>query len=618
MLTNEIKKALRKLESGDALQQLLSITDTSDLTLRDVDSISRAHRKLNKKHDCKVAYLGNHTIEPLDRFVETTCLLQDISISSYLGEYDQHFQEILDPNSGCHRFQPDIIFIDLSLRVSSPTIYYDLLRLSADQRKSEMQHLLSLVSDWIALAKNQTDATLIVSNFQRPARAQAGIADAKLDFGETEFYSTLNLDLLNLCKNDSRVYFFDTNHALSCTGKFRTLDPKMYYLAKMEWTEPALLAIADELLRYLTAILGRTKKCLVLDLDNTLWGGIVGEEGIDGLNIGEGSAEGEAFLDFQRYILSLKERGILLALCSKNNYQDAENVFLNHNGMQLKLNEFSAVKINWEHKHINLQAIARDLNIGIDSLVFVDDNPVERELIRQMLPEVTTVELSSDPSTYTSTLTNLTRFEKVSVTAEDQHKSVQYLQNAERAALKHEISDINTFLASLGTEITISEPGDKHKARIHQLFLKTNQFNLTTHRYSLSDVEDFLKNPEWTIHIAQVKDNFGDMGIIGLYLIHKKDGTARIDSFIMSCRAMGRGIETAMMNKIKEDYLMNDSFDQISAIYIPTAKNIPVIDFYDTEGFNMTSKEPAGEKKYLLNRQHVQFRECAGITIRST
>ena len=617
MLTNENRKTIRNLNSGEALQKLLSTVDLSDLPLRDVDSISRAHRKLNKKHDCKIAYLGNHTIEPLDRFVETTCLLQNISISSYLGEYDQHFQEVLDKNSGCHQFQPDIIFLNLSLRVLSPTIFYDLLRLSADQRKAEMERLLSLMSDWIALAKNQTNAILIVSNFQRPAHAQAGIADAKLEFGEAEFYSTLNFKLQKLCIDESKVYLFDINHVLSCAGIFQTFDPKMYYLAKMEWAEQALQGIAAELFRHVTAILGRTKKCLALDLDNTLWGGIVGEDGIDELKIGEGSAEGEAFLDFQRYIRSLKKRGILLAICSKNNPQDAENVFLNRDEMQLKLDEFSAVKINWEHKHNNLQAIASDLNIGIDSLVFVDDNPVECELIRQMLPDVTTVELPSDPSDYTSTLKRLAVFEKSMITIEDRTKTAQYAQNSERAALKREISDINTFLNSLGTEITISHPSEKHKARIHQLFSKTNQFNLTTPRYSLSDIENFLNNPKWAMHIAHVKDNFGDMGLVGLYLINKKDNAVRIDSFIMSCRAMGRGIETAMMNKIKEDYLVNNSFDYIYATYLPTAKNAPVIDFYETEGFDIASKDSTGEKHYLLDNQHVQFRKCAGITIRS-
>ncbi|MCK5359667.1 MAG: GNAT family N-acetyltransferase, partial [Gammaproteobacteria bacterium] len=231
--------------------------------------------------------------------------------------------------------------------------------------------------------------------------------------------------------------------------------------------------------------------------------------------------------------------------------------------------------------------------------------------------EVITVELSRDPSTYASQLKSLAVFEKVAITAEDQKKTEQYAQNFKRASLKREISDINTFFESLGTEITLSEADDKHKVRVHQLFTKTNQFNLTTNRYSLAEVERFIEDVEWDLRITHVKDNFGDLGIVGLYLVNKKHATARIDSFILSCRVMGRGIETAMMNKIKEDYLMNDDFEKISAIYLPTVKNKPVTDFYGTEGFDVISDESSVEKKYIISKQRVQLRECVGITIRS-
>ena len=617
MLSNEIRKALRNLQSGEELQQLLCSEAFTDLALRDVDSIARAHRKLNHTHDCKIAYLGNHTIEPLDRFVEACSLIQGISVSSYLGEYDQHFQEVLDQNSGCRAFKPDIIFLSLSLRILSPAIFYDLLCLTTEQRSAEMQRILALLSDWIDLAVKQTDATLIVSNFQRPAPTQAGIADTRLELGEAELYSRLNLELQQLCNETSRALLFDMDHVLSCTGKYGAMDPKMYYLAKMEWSEQGLTAIARETLRHLTASLGRTKKCLVVDLDNTLWGGIVGEDGIDGLEIGKGSAAGEAFLDFQRAIRALKTRGILLAISSKNNPQDAEQVFLNREEMLLKLDDFAAVQINWDHKHINLQRIATDLNIGTDSLVFIDDNPVECALVREMLPEVTTIELPADPSAYPSLLQNLPLFEKMLVTAEDRQKTAQYAQNSQRAALKREISDMDSFLESLGTEVSIGTAKDKHKARVHQLFTKTNQFNLTTQRYSLAEIETFIHSPEWDIQIAQVKDNFGDMGIVGLYLVSRNGGKVSIDSFILSCRAMGRGIESAMMNKLKEDYLIKGQFNQLAASYLPTDKNTPARDFYPDEGFEIASEQASGKIKYIINSRDVQYTRCTGITVRS-
>lgn len=620
MLDKETKKRLRELDSIEALLQLLSEVDVTGLAQRDVDSISRVHRKLIDEPGCKIAYLSNHTIEPLDRFVDVACLLQDISISSYIGEYDQYFQEILEPESGCQRFHPDIIFLDLSLRGISPKIFFSLLSLSSEQRQDELERILSMVSDWVALAKSQTDAVLIVSNFPRPALSQAGIADVTINMGEAEFYHRLNMQLQEIFIDDVQVNVFDMDHVLSCAGKLYVQDPKMYYLAKMEWTEQALSVIAEQLSRNVFAILGRTKKCLVLDLDNTLWGGIVGEDGVDGITIGEGSPQGEAFYDFQCYILALKERGTILAICSKNNLQDVEEVFQSRDGMALQLDDFSSYRINWQQKHINLQEIAAELNIGMDSLVFVDDNPVECELIRQMLPDVTTVELHKDPSIYGFQLKNLVVFEKTVLTAEDKNKTEQYAQNAKRASLKREIRDINSFYESLGTEITISEADDRHKARVHQLFTKTNQFNLTTNRYSLAEVQKFIEDEEWDLHVTHVKDNFGDLGLVGLYLINKKDHNVSIDSFILSCRAMGRGIETAMMNKIKQDYLINEDYKKVSARYRPTAKNKPVTDFYGTEGFNVVSGESPdevlAETTYMISKQYVQLRECTGITIR--
>ncbi|MCK5359845.1 MAG: GNAT family N-acetyltransferase, partial [Gammaproteobacteria bacterium] len=244
----------------------------------------------------------------------------------------------------------------------------------------------------------------------------------------------------------------------------------------------------------------------------------------------------------------------------------------------------------------------------------------ECELVRQMLPEVKTVELSSDPSEYVSQLKDLAVFEKLSLTDEDRQKTEQYAQNSKRESLKREIKDIGSFYESLGTEVSISVAGDKHKARVHQLFTKTNQFNLTTNRYSIADVQRFIEDAEWELQVTHVKDNFGDLGVVGLYLINKKGSDVSIDSFILSCRAMGRGIETAMMNKIKQDYLLDDNADEVFASYLPTVKNKPVVDFYETEGFDVlagSSDESSAGIKYIMNKQNVQIRECAGITIRS-
>ena len=616
MLGNDIRNQLRKLGSTQALLKLLKSSDLSELSQRDVDSISRAHRRLIGNPDCKIAYLSNHTIEPLDRFVEVTCLLQGTTVASYIGDYDQHFQEILNEKSDLHSFQPDIVFLDLSLRKLSPRLYYELLSLNYQQRQEELDRVMQLIKDWVESAETRSDATLIISNFSRPAGVQAGIADIKLRLGEAELYSALNMKLHQLCADDARINILDMDHVLSCVGKSHAHDPRMYYLAKMEWTESALQSISSELTRYVSAILGKAKKCLVLDLDNTLWGGIVGEDGVDGILIGDGSPEGEAFLDFQRYIRGLKGRGVILAICSKNNLDDVETVFEKREDMLLSLDEFAALKINWERKHLNLQSIANELNIGTDSMVFVDDNPAECELVRQLMPEVETVELSGDPSTYISKLQKIPSFEKIEITDEDRQKAQLYKENKMRDTLRQDIVDIDTYLESLGTEIEIYSPDNKHKSRIHQLFSKTNQFNLTTCRYSLGDIQQFIDDSAWDISIAHVKDNFGDLGIVGLYLINRKGDAANIDSFILSCRAMGRGIETAMMNKIKEDYLLSECFDKINSVFVPTQKNKPAAEFYESEGFSLVSEESSGRKSYIVTKSDVKLRECPGITLR--
>ncbi|MFC1809128.1 HAD-IIIC family phosphatase, partial [Candidatus Omnitrophota bacterium] len=427
------------------------------------------------------------------------------------------------------------------------------------------------------------------------ARMSIGIADSKDSFSEREFYNRLNMELMKRNKDDARVCIFDLDAIAAHYGKARMQDPKYYYLAKMEWTDGMLKNISAELTKYLIALKGSMRKCLVLDLDNTLWGGVVGEDGPMGIKIGVGAPEGEAFLDFQYAIKSLKHRGIILALCSKNNFTDIEEVFSKRTEMPLSLDDFSAIEVNWEHKHLNIQRIAESLNIGIDSMVFVDDNPVECELVKKMLPEVITLQLPEDSSEYRHFLMEQLYFEKIFITKDDKVKGEQYSQQRKRDGLKSEVQDLESFLNSLETEVIIKKPNKGELPRVHQLFSKTNQFNLTTIRYSISEIEEFYGRNDVDLKIVQAKDKFGDMGTIGVYLIIRKNGEAVIDSFIMSCRALGREIETAVMNVIKRSV----ENLKITAKYVPTKKNKPCEGFFEKQGFDVVGKSEDGVVEYV-------------------
>lgn len=612
----ELKSKIKTCRTAAELTKLLSGVDIASLNARHVDQVYRALQKAQEDEDLRLAYLGNYTLDPLPRYAAAKAIAGGMFIRDYTGAYSQYYQEVIEPASGLQQFEPEVIFLSLSMRELAPEIHASFLRLSEQQRRDEIERILQHVDQWVSVARQRTGAVILLANFVRPDINQASIADLALEYGETEFYLELNLGLLRSYRDDRRVYIFDMDQVISRCGRQNAYDPKMYYLARMEWSEGCMPLIAEELMRYLHAVKSNTRKCLVVDLDNTLWGGVIGEEGVSGIKIGSGDPQGEAFQDFQRAIRSLKDRGIVLAICSKNNEADVLEVFEQRKDMPLNVDDFSIKRINWAHKHQNIIEIAQVLNIGRDSLVFLDDNPVECALVRKMLPEVKTIQLPQDPARLAGFFRRLDDFEKLTLTEEDRKKSRQYEQNARRVAHRQEVGDIDTFLTTLGTKIAIGEANSEHIARVHQLFSKTNQFNLTTKRYTLSEVEAFIVDERWSLSIIEVSDNFGDLGIVGLYLVDASDEAAVIDSLILSCRTMGRKIETAIMNQMKQKYLSNGRFNQLEADYYPTKKNSPVAEFYDSQGFSITEQTKDKRKRYRLTRDKAEQLDTPGISLR--
>ncbi len=601
-MTNDLRERLGAAEDRAALLAAVAGLDAGRIAVRDAERITRRLGELALPADLRLLLLGNHTLEPLAKCTCAAALARGVVVETRVGPFDQHMQMLLDLSLGLGELDPQVIFLSLDLQRVLPALPVGLATLSTEARLALVDQAVAAVGDWVEAARGVTRATLLIGNFWRPRRAHLGLADAKLQGGEAALYALANARLLEAYADDPQVHVVDLDHEVASAGRAAASDPRMRFLAKLAWSEAALPGLAELLSRYLVQLVLPPKKCLVLDLDNTLWGGVLGEEGPDGIRIAEGDPVGEAFRAFQLAVKGVQSRGLLLAACSKNNRADVEEAFRLRPEMPLGLEDFAAVRINWEPKHTNLSAIAAELNIGTDSLVFVDDNPAECELVRQMLPEVTTVQLPRDPSSYAGLLLDMPELERLAIVAEDRRKTEQYREQAAREASREAVAgDMQSYLKSLGTIVTHWEATRAELTRVHQLFAKTNQFNLTTKRYKPGDLETFIASADWHLEVVKAEDRFGDLGIIAAFLLDLRDpGAIEVDSVMMSCRAMGRGIETVIGNRLKAVARQHAPGGQITGWFRPTAKNKPASDFYTRQGFAAEASDGDGNTRYVL------------------
>ena len=592
----------------------LAGTDFAALPATEYARLARLLAGLDEEPNVRLAYLGNSTLDLLARYVAVQAAGEGLLAAAHTGAYGQYVQEVLEPSGPLAAFRPDLVLLALSLRLLRPEQMARFSSLSAPERVALREEIVAHVVGWAEAALARLPATLLIANFIAPAHPAAGVADARHPYGETEFHLDLNLELLQRFKGEPRVQVLDLDRLAGRFGKDRLVDRRMFYLAKMEYSPAFLPLVAGEVVRQVKAVRGLAKKCLVLDLDNTLWGGVVGEEGAAGVKCGPGDPEGEAYLDFQRRVKDLQSRGVLLALCSKNNPADAHEVFETRPELPLALADFAAVEISWRPKHEGLQRIAKALNIGLDSLVFLDDNPAEVALVEQLLPEVQAIALPPDPAEYAGLLDRLTCFEKIAVLEEDLRKTAQYRENREREELRESTGDLAGYLSSLSTRIEIREAGRGDLPRAHQLFTKTNQFNLTTIRYPLAELESCMADPARTLGVVAARDRFGDLGTIAAFLLRDEGDALVLDSFLMSCRALGRAIESAVMNHVKDRFLAG-SWQELRASFRPTPKNPPAAGFLEREGFRLAAEGEGGEKLYRLGRDETAATACPWIEV---
>jgi FkbH-like protein len=422
----------------------------------------------------------------------------------------------------------------------------------------------------------------------------------------------LNAELAGALSGIPDVHMLDYEGLAGEVGRRGWHDKKMWYLARAPLSAAALPAVAAEYARYIAALRRPARKCMVVDLDDTLWGGILGEAGIAGLKLGP-DYPGNAFADFQRALRQLKHRGVLLAINSKNNFDDAQEVFLSHPQMILRLEDFAAVRINWVDKPTNMLSIANELNIGLDSFVFADDSPTERDLMRRAVPEILTLELPPNPAEFADVLADSRAFERVTATREDQDRTEMYRAQRERRQAEQSALSLEDFLASLEMKVSIEPASGPSMNRVGELTQKTNQFNLTTRRYTTAQVAALAADPQYGVFHVRVVDRFGDNGIVGVAIVQEKDRCAFIDTFLLSCRVIGRTIETALLVFV-EQWARRRGLDGIEGEYIPTAKNAPAADFFTRHGFEQVGHD-GNAKRWRLSLGHTELQWPAYMAV---
>ena len=533
----------------------------------------------------RIAVIGSFTLNGLAETLQVKCAKSNIFSHIFSGGYNRYNEEILNSNSGLYSFNPEICFLILDTRTILEDLFYSTYDVSENDRRIFVNKKFEEISNLIKFYTNKSKSKIIFSNFVPPTYSSYGIFESKIEYGLQEMINDLNQKLSNEFKNDSLAFMFNLNGFVTNHGLNSIFDYRQYYLGDVKISLEKIPYLANELMGYVKPILGINKKCIVLDLDNTLWGGIIGEDGFNGIKLGHNDPIGKSFIEFQKHLLSLHKRGIILAVNSKNNYEDAMKVIKEHPNMILREENFACLKINWNDKSANLREISQEVNIGLDSMVFFDDDKVNRDFIISVLPEVLTVDMPKDPSQYVPTLLELTDFNVLKITEEDKTRGKMYREQRKRTELEKSTNDFDEYLKQLNIKLFIKNANEFTIPRISQLTLKTNQFNLTTKRYQEEDIRNFSQDDKKIIGCARVEDKFGDNGITGVFIIDKINNKEWIiDTFLLSCRIIGRGIEQGIINYIIS-LAKKENVSKLIANFVPTKKNQPAENFLPSFGF---------------------------------
>ncbi len=556
----------------------------------------------------KLAIVRSFTVEPIVPLLRAEAFAFGIDFEVHVGDFNTYVQDIVDANSSLYRLAPNAVVLAVRTEDVAPELAHQFADLASEAARQAADRVASSYEQWINSFRRHSQAALIVHSLARPNRPSFGVLDSQSETGQSGLIRHINSELRRIAGSHRGIYVLDYDALVARYGSEHWHDERKWLMARLPISADHLLPMAREWMRFLVPLTGRTAKALVVDLDNTLWGGVIGEDGMTGIKVGP-EHPGAAFQSLQRALLDLSRRGILLAICSKNNLDDAMEALDKHPGMLVHSNNFAAVRINWGDKSQNIREIAQELNIGTDSLAFLDDNPFEREQARAALPEITVIDIPQNPGEYAAIVRDCPVFERLTLSDEDQQRTAMYAEQRQRADAEHSFQSKEDFFRFLEQEAELCPVSDLTLARIAQLTQKTNQFNLTTRRYSEAQIAEMAKQPGWNIFSIRVRDRFGDHGVVGVAIAHDQGEQCEVDTFLLSCRVIGRTVETALLAHIAKSAVKRGC-KRLVGWFLPTKKNAPARDFYPQHQFELVEQNRDGSLWSLdLTRQEVAFPE---------
>jgi FkbH-like protein len=531
----------------------------------------------------RVAVLGSYTMQFAEPYLVVEAARRGRALALHFGAFGQFEQELLDPASALYAFEPDLLVLALRPEDVDPEAVARFHATSGARFAALADQVIERLAGCVTRFRAHSRGAALVANFATPSTLPLGPFDANVGESLTYAFAGANVRLRERVAALPGAAVWDYAGLVRAAGDAAWSDPRLWALARVAVASPHQPRFAAHLVRSALGMIETPAKCLVLDLDNTIWGGVIGDDGMEGIHLGD-DHPGSVFKAFQRRVLALRDRGILLAVVSKNDHDVAERCFREHPEMLIRWDDVAAARINWGPKSENLREIARELNIGLDALAFFDDNPVERAEVRANAPEVRVVEVPTDPLAYEAALAAFPDFDAPLLSGEDVARAEQYRVERERRKLETSAGSVEEFLRGLGMVAQVGLVGPTTLARVAQLIGKTNQFNLTTRRHSQADVAAMIDDPGARVAALRLADRFGDHGLVAVAIVRREGTDAVLDSFLMSCRVMNRKAEHALMSFVAgEARAMGCT--RLVGEYVPTKKNGMVRAFYPDLGF---------------------------------
>jgi len=547
----------------------------------------------------RVAVVRSFTVEPLLPMLQAEGALDGCRVETWTGDFNAYGQDILDPASALYASKPDTVVFAVLLRDISPALGEGFADLSEAAVESEIARVAERIISLLSVLRSRTAAHIVVHGFERPVHLSLGILDQRQRLGQTDAIMALNARLRAFAAAQQSITVLDCEGLQSGFGRGRWGDERKWAAARLPVSVNAMPVLAHAWWRCIAPIARPQSKVLVLDLDNTTWGGTVGEDGIAGLKIGN-DEPGVHFLRLQRTALDLARRGVLLAIASKNNEADAMEVLTKHPAMLLRPEHFATHRINWKPKPENIADMARELGLGLDSFVFMDDNPAERDAVRRGCPDVHVVELPADPALYTDCLRGVVGFERLAVVDEDRARGRYYREERQRRDLMADAGDLASYLRALDISVSIEPVSAATLGRCAQLTQKTNQLNMTTRRYTEAEVAKLAADHGVDVIVLHARDSFGDNGLVGVAIARTEGAVCDIDTLLLSCRVIGRSVETALVSHVCEAARARGAAT-VRGWFLPTAKNAPAADIYRSCGFSPADTRPDGGRLWSFD-----------------